>query len=138
LNDRLFVLSVLAFLPPTLGRRLTVDFSAESGAMNVPGPTDFRGALGPLLALLKEFGGKWLCLLPRSMDVVVAVIESDLIEFLDVVEAVEPLRARGVTPEPLREGTGIAGCAGGFFCSPAGVSDEVEAFAVAPRPGRGK
>ena len=44
-------------------------FSGASGGKKVPGPTDFLGALtGPLL---KELGGKWLCRLPRSIDVAV-------------------------------------------------------------------
>ena len=53
-----FAPSALAFLPPALGLRLTVDFSDVSGAAKVPGPTDFLGALGAVLVLLKEFGGK--------------------------------------------------------------------------------
>jgi hypothetical protein len=55
---RLFVLSALAFRPAALGRLLTFDFSEASGAMNVPGPTDFLGALGAGPALLNELGGK--------------------------------------------------------------------------------
>ena len=69
-----FCFSILAFLVPTLGLRCGLEFSAASGGRKVPGPTDFLGALiGPLL---KELGGKWLCLRPRSIDVVVLDIGS--------------------------------------------------------------
>lgn len=104
-----FVPSVLAFFPPALGLLFKVDLSAISGATNVPGPTDFLGALGAALVLLNELGGKWLCLLPRRIDVVVVAIESDLAEPLEVLDAVELLRVIGVTPEPFRKGTGILG-----------------------------
>lgn len=137
LKVMLFPLSALDFLPAALGRRLTVDFSDASGATKVPGPTDFLGALAPPLALLKEFGGKWLCLLPRRIDVAVAVIGSDLREFREVLEAVEFLRVTGVTPEPFREGTGMAGCETGFFCSAAGASDGGAIFPVVAGPGKG-
>lgn len=42
-------------------------------------------------------------------------MESDFAEFLEVFDAVELFRVRGVTPDPLRAGTGIAACVGGFF-----------------------
>jgi hypothetical protein len=116
------LLSALAFLPAALGLRLTVDFSDVSGATKVPGPTDFLGALGAGVALLNELGGKWLCLLPRSIEVVVVAIESDLTEVLELLEAVELFRVMGVTPDPFRDGMGIAGCVAGFFWSTTGAS----------------
>lgn len=137
-SDKLFPLSALDFLPPALGRRLTVDFSDVSGAMNVPGPTDFLGALEPVFVLLNEFGGKWLCRRPRSIDVVVLAMESDLTDVLEVLEAVELLRVTGITPDPFRAGIGIAGCVTGFFCSVADGSVAGAAFPVLLRPGRGK
>ena len=127
--------SALAFLPLALGLRLTVDLSDASGAANVPGPTDFLGAFGAVLVLLNEFGGKWLCLLPRSIEVVVVAIGSDLTELLELLDAVELLRVIGVTPEPFRDGIGIATCEAGFFWSTTDVS---VALAALPRPGRGK
>ena len=139
------VLSELDFLPPALGRLLGAGaFSDESGAMKVPGPTDFRGALVVVPpALLNEFGGKWLCLLPLRIEVVEADIMSDRIEFLEVFDAVELLRVIGITPDPFRAGIGMAGCVAVFFCSlvEAGGSLDV-AFAGGLRegdlPGRGK
>jgi len=41
-------------------------------------------------------------------------MESDFAEFLEVFDAVELLRV-SATPDPLREGTGIAAWVGGFF-----------------------
>ncbi len=140
-RDKLFALSALDFLPPALGRRRTVVLSEDSGAMKVPGPTDFLGALAPpVLALLKEFGGKWLCRLPRSIEVVVPAMGSDLTDVLEVLDAVELLRVTGPTPEPFRAGTGIAACGTGFFCSAAEASVPGTDFAgtVLPLPGRGK
>ena len=137
-NCKLFELSALDFLPPTLGRRFGAGLSVDSGATNVPGPTDFLGAFPPGFALLNEFGGKWLCLLPRKMDVV-DVDMSDFEEFLEVFEAVELLRVIGATPDPLREGTGIAACVEAFFCSPVEDSAVVGGtFTEPPLPGRGK
>src|SRR6187402_2363120 len=46
---RLFALSVLDFLP-TLGLLFVVGLSDASGLTNVPGPTDFLGALAPVFA----------------------------------------------------------------------------------------
>ena len=48
--------SALDFLPAALGLLLIVELSLPSGAMKVPGPTDFLGALAGGL-LLKAFGG---------------------------------------------------------------------------------
>lgn len=93
--------------------------------MKVPGPTDFLGALGAGFALLNEFGGKWLCRLPRSMEVVVVAIESDLAELRELFDAVELLRVTGATPDPFREGIGMVGCVVAFFWSSADVSVEV-------------
>lgn len=78
-----------------------------------------------------------------------ADMESDLAEFLDVFDAVELLRVIGVIPEPLRAGTGIAACVGGFFWSgreESGVAEVevvaavlvVGSFIEPPLPGRGK
>ena len=136
-DARLLLLSALVFLAPALGLRLTVDFSAVSGATKVPGPTDFLGALGAGFVLLKEFGGKWLWRLPRSIEVVGAM-ESDLTELRELFEAVELLRVTGVTPDPFLDGIGIAACEIGFFCSIAGVSVGRGAATGLPRPGKGK
>lgn len=72
------------------------------------------------------------------VDDVVGAMESDLVEVLELLDAVELLRVIGVTPEPLREGIGIAACVAGFFCSGAGVSVDAAGLIVLPLPGRGK
>lgn len=48
---------LLDFLPPILGLLFT-STSPISGGRKVPGPTDFLGAFGGGLLLLKAFGGK--------------------------------------------------------------------------------
>jgi hypothetical protein len=42
-----------------LGRLRGCPSSVDPGGENVPGPIDFRGALGTAGALLNEFGGSW-------------------------------------------------------------------------------
>lgn len=68
----------------------------------------------------------------------VGAMESDLTEVLDVVEAVEFLRAMVATPEPFRDGIGMAGCDRAFFGSASAGSDAGAGFAALPLPGRGK
>lgn len=131
------MLSVLDFLPPTLGRRFIPGLSVDPGGINVPGPTDFLGAFVVVPALLNELGGKWLCLLPRRIDCVLPVIDAEPPEFLDAVDAVEFFLAIGAIPEPLREGTGMVACGTGFLPSER-VSDEGGFLIEAPRLGRGK
>jgi hypothetical protein len=55
--DKVDSLSTLDLRAPPLGRLLGGAFSVDSGGAKVPGPIDFRGALGAG-ALLKELGGK--------------------------------------------------------------------------------
>lgn len=86
-------------------------FTVGSGVANVPGPIDFRGALGAgLLLLLNELGGKWLCLRLRStgasdgacMD---SEIEFCLLAVLDVVLCClfkEPARPIEPVPDAFR------------------------------------
>ena len=50
-------LSVADLRTPILGRLRGGAVSVESGTANVPGPMDFRGALGAGLLLLNELGG---------------------------------------------------------------------------------
>lgn len=118
-SDKPFLLSVLDFRPPTLGRRLTFSAALVSGGTKVPGPTDFRGALGPAgvfeFGLLNAFGGNWLCRRPRPpigpwFDGI--CIDSDRVDTREVVDAVEVLRLIGVVYDCCTEffllGTGIA------------------------------
>ena len=65
-------------------------------------------------------------------------IESDFTELLELLDAVELLRVIGATPDPFRDGIGMAGCEAGFFWSGADVSVGGGALTVLPRPGRGK
>ena len=63
---------------------------------------------------MKAFGGKWLCLRPFRIDVVVVVV--DMVSALDalgpaVVDAVEPFLPIEAGPEAfLVVGTGNVGC----------------------------
>lgn len=137
LTGRLLMLSALDFLPPALGLRFIPDLSVNPGGINVPGPTDFLGAFVVVPALLNELGGKWLCLLPRSPDCVLPVIDAEPPEFLDAVDAVEFFLAIGTVPCPLREGTGMAGCGAGFLPSES-VSDDGGFLMEVPLRGSGK
>lgn len=76
--------SLLDLRAPTLGRLREDLFSDPSGSMKVPGPIDFRGAFVFVLefALMKEFGGKWLCRrLFKTGAAALRGIDSDLDEF---------------------------------------------------------
>jgi hypothetical protein len=133
-----FWLSALDFLPPpVLGLRFGTAFSAESGAIKVPGPMDFLGAWAfTVIPLLKAFGGKWLCLRPFRIDVVVVVVDmvSARVALAPaVVDAVEPFLPIEAEAFLIVE-TGNAGCVV-FFCS--SCVGPLVPFAL-PLPGMGK
>ena len=71
--------SLLDFRTPTLGLLFGALFSDGSGSTKVPGPIDFLGVLALAFGLLKEFGGKWLCLRLLSTGLLTdVVIDSEL------------------------------------------------------------
>lgn len=88
----------------------------------MPGPIDFLGACTfAVLALLKAFGGKWLCLRPFRIDVVVVVLDmgSALFVFGPVlVDAVDAFLVIDTGPKAfLTVDTGSAGCVVVLFSS---------------------
>lgn len=132
--------SALALRPPMLGR-LRGAFSEDSGATNVPGPIDFRGALVFVPVLLKELGGKWLCRLLLRTEVVVAAdaIDSDFEELrLRLLEALlcclcKPFFPIDPVPDTLRVlATGAIGC--GIVVAASSAMGGV----VVALPGKGK
>ena len=140
LTERAFWLSALDFLlPPEVGLTRGRSFSDNSGAMKVPGPIDFLGAWTfPVLVLLKAFGGKWLCLRPLSIDVVVVVV--DIVYALEAlgpvpVEEFDPFLPIDAGAEDfLVANTGTAGCVV-FLCSSWVFSSTPSTL---PLPGMGK
>ena len=71
--------SLLDLRTPTLGLLFGALFSDGSGSINVPGPIDFLGGLVLAFGLLKELGGKWLCLRLLSTGLLTdVVIDSEL------------------------------------------------------------
>ena len=94
--------------------------------------------------LLKAFGGKWLCLLPRRMEPaleVVIAVGSVLFRYdLFVVEAVEGFLASTVFPAPdtFRLGMGIVVCEETFRCSICDNAERSGTFICSAPMGRGK
>lgn len=88
---------------------------------------------------MKAFGGKWLCLRPFRIDVVVVVV--DMVSALDAlgpvfVEAVDPFLPIEAGPEDfLIVETGNAGCVVMFFFSSCAIP--LLPFTL-PLPGIGK
>lgn len=142
LRDKL--LSALDFLPPILGRLLT-SISPSSGGRNVPGPTDFLGAVaGGVPLLLKALGGKWLCRRPLNAELVLGVTVASGSAFDTytrlAVDADESLRESEPPPaaDTFRVGAGIVVWAETFLCSNCGSEDASGACTDRSPPGRGK